>query len=324
MSRSDRAMQAGYVFMSADYTLLPPATGHRLIEDIKDLFSYIQDTLNEDLESNGCSARVDSTSIAVAGSSAGGLCAYLSAIHAHPRPKAVLSLYGMGGDFFVSQFLRLESTGETHAATAFQTPQYLNIKTEPFFIGREMLDPEDFRQFLYPFLPSLQIISGSPLEYHPIDHPTKPGWPSNPRMPLCRLLLQEGVFLDYYTGEHEPSISSQWRSVLKEVGDEDEDVFAKENAFRDLIPDDHLELFPQVLVDSAFPPTFLLHGACDTAVRLRESLNMKRLLDAYSIRNTLKIVEGEEHSFDYASGAMEKHSAIFDDVFAFLLSCLEA
>ena len=88
---------------SADYTLLCPASGHDVLDDIKDLFTYLSTDLNLDLAASGCERRVDASSIIVAGSSAGGLCAYLAALHATPKPKGVLSLYGMGGDFLVSK-----------------------------------------------------------------------------------------------------------------------------------------------------------------------------------------------------------------------------
>ena len=103
---------------------MPPATGHEVVQDIRDLFAFI---VHADIssESNsemtggtvpnihanrptssavrlGRTFRIDPEAIAVAGSSAGGLCAYLAAMHCvFPRPKAILSMYGMGGDFFV-------------------------------------------------------------------------------------------------------------------------------------------------------------------------------------------------------------------------------
>lgn len=95
-------MHAGHAFISADYTLLVPTTGHHVLEDIKDAFVYLDKRLNEDLAFSGSDALVDASSTIVSGSSSGGLCAYLAALHAIPKPKGVLSLYGMGGDFFVS------------------------------------------------------------------------------------------------------------------------------------------------------------------------------------------------------------------------------
>jgi hypothetical protein len=81
---------------------MPSSTGHDIIDDIKDLFLFLsRDTLCFKTES-GSLFGIDPTSLAVAGSSAGGMCAYLAAIHASPKPKAVLSMYGMGGQLFVS------------------------------------------------------------------------------------------------------------------------------------------------------------------------------------------------------------------------------
>lgn len=101
-SSSERAMQAGYAFISADYQLMSPATGYDIIADIKDLFWFLSTELNTLLPSScNTDSRIDAESIVVSGSSAGGLCSYLAAIHATPKPKGVLSLYGQGGDFLV-------------------------------------------------------------------------------------------------------------------------------------------------------------------------------------------------------------------------------
>lgn len=94
-------MAGGYAFIAADYSLLPPATAFEILEDIKSLFSYLGIHINEELKSRGCYDVIDVEKIIVAGSSAGGLCAYLASVHGSPKPKAILSLYGMGGDFFV-------------------------------------------------------------------------------------------------------------------------------------------------------------------------------------------------------------------------------
>ena len=183
-------------------------------------------------------------------------------------------------------------------------------------MGREMLDPADFAHFLVPFPLDLHVISDSSLAYHPPTHPTKPGWPANPRMQLCRLLLQEGQFLDYYTGEHaESSLSNPLRKLL-EVKAGDGELAA--DAAREMIPNKHLRLFPQYLIDSSFPPTFIMHGENDSAVRVTESLHLKNLLDKAGVQNELRIIEGEEHSFDYAKGATEKYASLFDEAFHFV------
>lgn len=108
----ERVTSAGCAFISADYRLLPPATGHEIAKDIQDLLRFVVDTaiplpsnqeIAEGRGSIGFSFQIDPDAIAVAGSSAGGLCAYLAAMHcSSPKPKAILSLYGQGGDFLVS------------------------------------------------------------------------------------------------------------------------------------------------------------------------------------------------------------------------------
>lgn len=126
--------------------------------------------------------------------------------------------------------------------------------------------------------------------------------------------------MDYYTGEHEPSLSTRLRSVLEEQHNNPETFTT---AFRELIPEKHIPLFPQFLIDSSFPPTFLLHGELDSAVHSRESCHVARLLTSSGVRNTFLIAKGEEHSFDYAEGATEKYTALFDEAFDFIRGVFE-
>lgn len=102
---SDRISAAGCAFISADYRLIPPSTGHEVLQDVKDVFRFVSGELNhllyQDDQNPSQILQIDANAIAVAGTSAGGLCAYLAAVHATPKPKAVLSMYGMGGDLLV-------------------------------------------------------------------------------------------------------------------------------------------------------------------------------------------------------------------------------
>lgn len=104
----ERAAAAGYAFISADYRLVPPATAHDVLDDIKDVFTFISTKLNELLDQELAASKefslflIDPDALAVAGTSAGGLCAYYAAMHISPKPKAVVCMYAMGGDFLVS------------------------------------------------------------------------------------------------------------------------------------------------------------------------------------------------------------------------------
>ena len=194
----------------------------------------------------------------------------------------------------------------------FQTQHYLLPKKVPFFRGRELLDPADFPQFLYPESARLPVISGSPLAYHDASYHI-PGYPANPRMLLARLYLQLGTFLDYWTGLHEPSISGTLRRVCEE------DAQGDEMDFEDLVPEQAKHLFPQLnAMSTAWPPTLLVHGTQDTAVPVSESAHMFSKLSSAGALVRLIEVKGMEHSFDYEAGAEAKCASVFEEVIQFL------
>ncbi|OAX32919.1 alpha/beta-hydrolase [Rhizopogon vinicolor AM-OR11-026] len=286
-----RLSARGIIFISADYRLLPPGTGYEVLSDVKDAIGFVAGGLNAQLDqrdaglSFGSRFRVDPSAIGVAGTSAGGYCAYLCAIHAVPKPKAILSLYGMGGDFLIHQ--------------------YLTPKTESFLRGREMLDLAQYSEYMYPFN-NLQSTSDSPLAYHPQSYHI-PGYPANPRMLLSRLYLQLGVAVDYITGQHEPSLSTTLREAIRTEGPFDEALVA-----------DHKLLFPQFNVTSDWPATYLIHGTSDTAVLIRESQNLHLLLKKAGVEVVFEEIPGREHSFDYQPGAELEHEGSFDAIAGFL------
>ncbi|KAA1475601.1 alpha/beta-hydrolase [Dentipellis sp. KUC8613] len=254
----ERVTSVGIAFISAEYRLIPPSTGHDILDDIHDLFAFFASP-NATLHLH---PPPDPARFAVAGTSAGALCAYLAAAHVRPAPRAVLSMYGLGGDFL--------------------TPHYLTAKTTPFFRGRELLDPAAYADWLYPASARQPATSGVPLAYSSVT-----GRPAHPRMVLARLYLQLGVFLDYYTGIHEPSLSG-----TLQAGEE--------------VPAAARVLFPQLHVTESWPPTLCVHGAQDTAVRIGESESLVAALQRVGARGRLRVVDGEEHSFDYQEGAEDK------------------
>jgi len=95
----DRVLSLGYGFVSADYRLLIPTTTQEIVEDIQDAFKFVA---HNELPGDGYIFKLDGDRIAVAGNSSGGLCARLAAIHARPRPKVLIDIYGQGGNFFVN------------------------------------------------------------------------------------------------------------------------------------------------------------------------------------------------------------------------------
>ncbi|KAF4617368.1 hypothetical protein D9613_006159 [Agrocybe pediades] len=284
-----RVLDLGYAYISPDYRLLPPATAFDIVEDLQDLFKHISNTT---FNGRSQAFRIDMDRIAVAGSSAGGTCAYLAATHCLPKPKALVSMYGMGGNFLISHYLRQKHT--------------------VFFRGRDLLDPAEFKEYLYPFSEGpLPSIADSPLAYHPQTYHI-PGYPANKRMLLPRLYLQLGTFLDYYTGIHDPSISSKLLAIF-ESGPSDDEEYAHA-----LPSDRYRAIFPQLSVTSAWPETMLLHGIQDTAVPVEESRKMKDVLTKAAVQVDLLEFADSEHSFDYEPGAKERWNKEFDQVKDFL------
>ncbi|KAI5846258.1 alpha/beta-hydrolase [Morchella snyderi] len=83
----DAALSNNWAFVSADYRLLLPSTGFDVLADIAALFSFLT-TL----------PIIDTTRILVAGHSGGAYVARQAAIHGTPRPRALFSVSGQGGE----------------------------------------------------------------------------------------------------------------------------------------------------------------------------------------------------------------------------------
>ncbi|KAF8157501.1 alpha/beta-hydrolase [Pholiota molesta] len=281
-----RVTALGCAVISVDYQLIPPASVHDIIQDIQDLFAFLA---KETLSAGDRKYKIDENRIVVGGSSAGGYLAYLSAMHASPKPKGVFSVYSTGGNYLI--------------------PQYLQAKTKPFFMGRNLLDPSQFQDYIYPF-------SNGPIA-PTSDIPFVIGIPpTSRRFAMAPLYLQLGTYLDFVTGQHEPSFSGALRTVLE---DESKNFSNLEKA----IPEKHRRLFPQLAVDASWPPTLLMHGTADTAVLPEESYHFHALVVAAKVRAVLLEIPDVDHLFDFAPDAEEKWGTQFDLTRDFISDCLQ-
>lgn len=132
-------------------------------------------------------------------------------------------------------------------------------------MGRELLlDLEPYRMLFHPTLDEggSSIVADSPLAYHGKDHPI-PGFPANPRMMLARVYLQRGVYLDYITGEYEPSLTAALRKDFRP----EESSKDRQSRLAAVIPKRHWPLFPQLGVTSSWPPTLTIQGEKDSTLR---------------------------------------------------------
>ncbi|KAK5122582.1 hypothetical protein LTR85_003845 [Meristemomyces frigidus] len=109
--------------ISADYRLAPQVGVAEIFEDVKDCVAFIRSRLDK-FAGEGV---VDTTRLAVSGSSAGGYLAFLAGLYIEPKPKVILPIYPITdplGTFF--------TTSQPH----------------PFGGGRT--DPEPLAEFLDP------------------------------------------------------------------------------------------------------------------------------------------------------------------------------
>lgn len=179
-------------------------------------------------------------------------------------------------------------------------------------MGRDLLDASEFQRYTYPFKGETQ----GPFSDAPVSFDPHTGIPDNPRVFVASLYLQLGTFIDYYTGQHEPSLSATLRSVL------DKNPNASLEDFRSVIPENQQNLFPELVVDQSWPPTVLLHGTADTAVLTEESHCLQQLLKDAGVPVTLLLAPGKEHLFDMYPNAEKEHGEQFNKVKDFLVKYL--
>ncbi|KAJ3031792.1 hypothetical protein HDV00_008122 [Rhizophlyctis rosea] len=100
----DFANTNSLILLSPDYRLLYPDAGAQIFVDVASLWSFLQ---NPSFSKNylPSNIKLDGTKIAVAGFSGGGYPARAAGFLA-PKPKAIMSVYGMGGDWLLDHWLQ--------------------------------------------------------------------------------------------------------------------------------------------------------------------------------------------------------------------------
>ncbi|KAF9566064.1 alpha/beta-hydrolase [Agrocybe pediades] len=260
--QAERTLASGCAFISADYRCLIPATASDIVDDLKDVFKFVSSTT---FKGDDYTFQLDEDRIGVSGSSAGGLCAYLATIHCSPRLKVLVSIYGQGGDFFTKHHLSVKKGG-------------LN------FMGMNIpeLNPSDFSSIMYPFSEGMPMVTDVPLDTMPSDWvDPAPVAQRNPRMMRRQLpgLLHRLA---------RTQLSKKLREILEGPNPTVQD-------FKNAIPKIKHGLFPQLCIDTQWPPTILIHGTADGVVPPEESRNIKRLVEEVGASVQLIEVEGQQH-----------------------------
>lgn len=119
---------------------------------------------------------------------------------------------------------------------------------------------------------------------------------------------QNGEHLDHLTGD--PGFSRRLQAIPHDQREAN-------------IPADLTPLFPQLHIDSKFPPTMLLHGDADTAVPHAESARTYEQLQAAGVRSAFYTIHGAEHGFmlpGQGKEAPEMQAQWFPKAFEFLMA----
>lgn len=249
--------------MSADYRVLPESTGFATTEDVISAYEWVASSLNN--VHPECHA--DTRQIIVAGASAGGWCALVTALHFSTTttsssslypPKALFLLYPLTdpGSKKWAQSVSLPDT-----AVDPDTAQAL-IKDIPERIARgEISVGEDFPT--------------SEEELH-----------TRKRLPLLYAMLERGLFLDYLTG-----VSGFGERVVN-VGLEHAVVDGVEERAKGLFPLDFGSFGA-----SSFPATVIVHGAADREVSCYESEKLASKLEENGVGVQYYPVPEADHVF---------------------------
>lgn len=241
----------GMILISPDYHLLSPSTGFDNITDVKTLFRFLSTDINKHIPD----VTLDASRIAVTGISGGCYPARLAALYAEPRPRAFLSLYGMGGNWFLDHWLSLKTTPMPYFG--YTVSQEAGAKFARFANSKPIVD-----------LPVSWNSATNKIE------------DEMGRMGLLLWWWQNGTYVDHVSGEI--GLSERLRALP---------VTEREAA----VPANLTAPFPQLHIDSSFPPTMLIHGKDDTVVPPAESEHTHKQLLAAGVRSELHILPGAEH-----------------------------
>ncbi|OJJ48044.1 hypothetical protein ASPZODRAFT_158866 [Penicilliopsis zonata CBS 506.65] len=98
----DHCQARGYIFVAADYRLCHPSNTLDQIDDAKALLAFLASAAFQDVLP--ASISVDTRRIAVTGFSAGAYSARAACVYADPRPAALMTAFGTGGNLLLDHW----------------------------------------------------------------------------------------------------------------------------------------------------------------------------------------------------------------------------
>ncbi|KAL3489798.1 Alpha/Beta hydrolase protein [Aspergillus germanicus] len=143
----------GYIAISADYRLAPQVPVNEIFEDVKDCIHFIRNDLATVLsEKAGKEAEgiIDSTRLAVSGSSAGGFLALLAGLYVDPKPQVIVPIYPITdplGTFFMNP---QPAPNGRYAASREEMAAHLDRNAPAIASSGKV--PEDPRSHMYVYM----------------------------------------------------------------------------------------------------------------------------------------------------------------------------
>ncbi|RAL03331.1 alpha/beta hydrolase [Aspergillus ibericus CBS 121593] len=269
------ALAQQWPLVSPDYRVLPESTGLDTIEDVLSAYKWVVQSLNQ-LHPE---CRAEPSRIIVAGASAGGWCALVSALHFStsvetiPPPCALFLLYPMtdpGSEKWAQSVSLPGATVDPDTARDLLEDIPRRIARGDISVGEEFPKAEEELR-------------------------------TRKRLPLLYAILEKGVFLDYLTG-----VARFGQSVVS-------------GGLERLVDERAKRLFPLDFGEfgSSFPPTVVVHGTADGEISCGESEKLVKRLAEGGVGVQYLPVPGADHVFDLelqecrvAEGGSDEPSAV--------------
>ncbi|KAH8685081.1 Alpha/Beta hydrolase protein [Ilyonectria robusta] len=130
----DHCQGKGYIFVSADYRLCHPCTALDQIDDAKSLFKFL--TGEDFAKALPGSVSIDTARIVVTGFSAGAYSARAACVYSEPKPAALLTGFGTGGNWLLDHW--------TQARPPTTIAKFVDLDRVPKILADNTVISDDF------------------------------------------------------------------------------------------------------------------------------------------------------------------------------------